>query len=468
MQRFAIAVLSEHNVEAAAIAFAAGVSIDTVHRWQQRQDEGLDIFDAPRPGRPRLYDKDVEDRFIGFFCQSTPLSGHGRWSLRWAEAELTRANAPKSSDEERDPRPGDIVGVPLKRSTMHRMLVRNKLKPHRNRYFLHITDPDFFPKMEHIIAVYKAPPKHLFCFDECPGIQIRQRITPDLRPTDMDNINTWWKEFEYIRNGTTDLFAFLNVKTGELSLSCHPDHKKDTFIDRFRAHVKSLDLPAEERIDYIMDNLDSHRSYDFCLLVAELSDVTCPPPSALPSQELRQRWLQKTDKRIVIHFTPFHGSWLNMVEICFAGIAQHCLQDQYDGPEALHGAIMDYGNYWNENLAHPFHWQYDGKGLHQKAVQRFTALLGSPDKMTLQFLTKSCKLMVNLLRNYTHEVKQAVWQKLTEAAINHESRLRQLINASEQPIVKKNAQSALDDFLQKVKPLQPASTADKELPVKAA
>ena len=442
-------MLNESEEKNSVIATVANVSIDTVKRWQLRQENGLNIWDTTRQGRPRLYGKDLEDRFIAFYCQSTPLSKHGRWSLRWAQAELDRiSNSPQLKQTSTSPLPRDVVGVSLKRSTMQRMLSRHKLRPHRNGYFMHISDPDFFPKMMHLVALYGAAPKHLYCFDECPGIQILQRITPDMRPNEEAGILRWWKEFEYIRNGTTDLFAFLNVGDGKLDLSCHPDHTKSTFIARFKAHLTGLQLPNDERIDYIMDNLASHCSYEFCALVAELSNTTCPAPSILNNSDKRRQWLQRDDKRIIIHFTPFHGSWLNLVEICFSGIYAHCLHEQYASPEQFHCVIMEYQNYWNDFLAHPFNWQYDGSGLHQKVVQRFIILLTSPDSMTLQFLTKSCKLMLNLLRDYPHEIENQCWVQLADVVIAQKNQLQATIDASEQPIVKVNAANALTALVQ--------------------
>ena len=136
-KRFIIAVLNEYEEKNSVIATIANVSIDTVKRWQLRQENGLDIWDALRQGRPRLYGKDIEDRFIAFYCQSTPLSKHGRWSLRWAQAELGRiSNSSEPKQTLTSPLPRDVVGVSLKRSTMQRMLSRHKLQPHRNGYFM--------------------------------------------------------------------------------------------------------------------------------------------------------------------------------------------------------------------------------------------------------------------------------------------------------------------------------------------
>ncbi len=145
------------------------------------------------------------------------------------------------------------------------------LKPHLSHYFLHITDPDFFLKMEHLLELYNNPPRFLFFFDECPGIQILKRFTPDLQTEEM---KTRLEEFEYIRNGTIDVFAFLNNSNGKIYAECHGDHKIVTFIEVFRNHVSKYDVA--EPLHYVMDNLSSHCCYQFCKTVAEHSRIECP------------------------------------------------------------------------------------------------------------------------------------------------------------------------------------------------
>lgn len=415
------------------MALVAGVCPATAARWRRRRAKGLGVQDARRSGRKRLYDRGMEDRVIAFHCQSSPLPGHGRWSLRWAAAEMAR-------------RPGLVGGAPS-RSTMQRMLDRHKMRPHRNRYFLQLADPDFFPKMERLVALYANPPKNLFCFDECPGVQVLRRIAPDMRPGDGADLRLWWKEFEYIRNGTTDLFAFLDVRTGAMSVRCHPCHTKEVFVAEFRAHAARL--PAGEPAHYVMDNLDSHCCLEFCQAVADLSGVERPPAAQLASQDARREWLQRRDKRIAVQFTPTHGSWLNMAETCFRLIGEKCLRDSYASPDELHSAVHAFVEVWNERWAHPFNWGYDGEGLHRKAVQRFTAMLGhDPGKMTLQFLSKCCQLMCNLFRDYKQEVEADCWQGLWEAMRGNVDTLWESIRGSDQPKVKKNAEQALKRFLE--------------------
>jgi len=359
-RRYQIVALHKRGVEKGVIAYFVNLDISTVNRWTERaeSDMGLkelkELKDKPRPGRSLVYDEAVRHRAVAFYCQTTPLPETGRWTLRWAERHL-----------ETNPEP---VGASLHRSTICRILNSQNLKPHRRKYFLQITDPDFFPKMEHLLEVYKTRKKNLFCFDECTGIQVLLRIAPDVHPEMSEKEKrVWLEEFEYIRNGTVDLFAFLDVGTGKVNVECKPDHTKETFLSVFEQHLESAsvsrDQDCDERIDYIMDNLASHYSYEFCELVAKFSDIPCPDESQLETGEQRRKWLQSEEKRIVVHFTPFHGSWLNMVEIWFGILAAKCLKESYANPDELIQAIYSLAEIWNTKFAHPFKSKYDGVGL---------------------------------------------------------------------------------------------------------
>jgi hypothetical protein len=88
--------------------------------------------------------------------------------------------------------------------------------------------------MEHLLSLYNAPPRNLFFFDECPGIQILKRLAPDLRT---DNMMKRLEEFEYIRNGTMNVLAFLSHADGKVYAECQADHKTDTLVAVFKRHV---------------------------------------------------------------------------------------------------------------------------------------------------------------------------------------------------------------------------------------
>lgn len=88
-----------------------------------------------------------------------------------------------------------------------------------------------------------------------------------------------------------------------------------------------------------MDNLSTHRGYPFCQLVAELSAVECPPQKKLNTPDKRAQWLAREDKRIVIHYTPYHGSWLNWIEFWFGILGRKVLGESFVSPDALKAAI---------------------------------------------------------------------------------------------------------------------------------
>ena len=390
LRRKAITTLSSFGVGRKAIASVMAYPIRSVYHVLRYWYGQTDLNDKPRSGRVRVYNDEVRLKVIAFYCQITPLPGCGRWTLSWAAIHL-KANPA-------------LIGASPSKSTIHRILISNKLKPHLSRYFLHITDPDFFPKMEHLVNLYMNPPKYLFFFDECPGIQILKRISPDLR----DEMMNCLQEFEYIRNGTTDVFAFLNHADGTVFAGCYKDHKTQTLIKVFEQHVSQF--PYSEQLHYVMDNLSSHSSYTFCQLVAKLSGIKCPPEKVLNSRLKRVDWLKSPEKRIVIHYTPYHGSWLNLVEIWFGIMGKKFLNESFGSPLEIKAAFDHFVSQWNLLLAHPFKWNYTGDGLHEKAVKRFTSMLrDSAARMDIRFLTKSIMLMSNILKNYYSKVSETIW-----------------------------------------------------------
>jgi transposase len=267
IRRQVIQALARARTPVRAIAHFVQCSVATVRRWTRVRDG--DLCDAPRTGRPPVYDEDFRLRMVAFYCQSEPVSGVGRWTLRWAAAQLAVD-------------PARLGGSPSK-STVQRILKGHRLKPHQSRYFLHITDPDFFPKLEHLIELYQNPPRHLYFFDECPGIQILKRLTPDLKS---ETTAVRLEEFEYIRNGTMDVFAFLDHATGRVYLECQSDHTTDTLLGVFQRHADHC--PTHEPMHYVMDNLSSHSAYPFCALVAQLSGIECPSEDVLDTPAKRR------------------------------------------------------------------------------------------------------------------------------------------------------------------------------------
>jgi len=411
--------------------------VRTVQRWVFRMNGGHPLTDTPRCGRPRLFSDSKRLMTIAVYCQKCPpLPGIYRWSLRDAHRYF------KEHPE--------CVGGSISRATIQRILAEHVLKPHRSKYYLQITDPDFFPKMEHIIGCYLNPPENLYCYDECTCIQALKRLTPNLPATEDQPV---LEDFDYSRNGTTDLLAFLNPATGKVDARCTPNHDRHVFCRFFKDHVRAH--PPDTVLHYIMDNLSTHYHDDFCQTVAELCAV---PYSPLENGAERRQWLQSEHKRIVVHFVPFHASWLNMVEIWFGIIKSKCLKyDHFHSVEQLCKAIHEFVETWDQFFAHPFTWSYTGAGLHAKVVRRFCTLLAiQTDQMDCKFLTSQLLLMSNIADNSIDLIPAGDWLKLINLAVEKDSYITKIIDTETKPRRCKKAREAYERFTRIViSPTQP-------------
>ena len=425
-QRKEIVLLHQNNIPAERIAWFCQSRLETVKRWIIRIESEETISDHPRSGRPPTFTEEICLKTIAFYCQVAPLPGCNSWSLRWAEAYLKEHT--------------QLLDCSISRSSIQRILKMHALRPHKQKYFLQITDPDFFPKMEHIIKLYLNPPEYLFCFDECTGIQALQRLTPDL-PAGKGQI--YRKEFEYKRNGTSALMAFLRPTTGAIFGRCTPNHNTQTFNSVFTEHVK--EQPADAVLHYICDNYSTHFTDDFCKTVAKLSDAEY---TSLETGKERRAWLQSENKRVVVHFLPFHGSWLNMIEIWFGILKKKCLKDGwFESVPLLCQAIYDFIETWNNHFAHPFTWTYRGEDLHGKVVRRFAKLLQiESQQMDIGFLTKQLLLMINICQGYWLQVDNKNWQLLFDSITQKDSYLKDIIVRSDKAKKRLNAEQALREL----------------------
>lgn len=430
-QREVIIALSMAGIDNRTISVFTETHPKTVHRWVCRIEEGKPPTDIQRKGRPPKFSEATRLTTIAVYCQhSPPLPGVHRWSLRDAEKYFKEHP--------------DSIGGKISRPTIHRILLEHTLRPHRRKYYLQITDPDFFPKMENVISLYTDPPQNLYCFDECTCIQALKRLTPNL-PSNTDQ--PVLEDFDYRRNGTTDLLAFLNPATGKVYGQCTDNHNRHTFCQVFADHVGNH--PPDATIHYIMDNLSSHYHADFCEMVAELSGIKYSP---LKSGIERRQWLQSTDKRIVVHFVPFHASWLNMVEIWFGILKSKCLKyDQFFSLEQLRDSIINFIATWNDFYAHPFKWSYTGEGLYGKTVRRFCRLLSiETDQMDAKFLTGQLLLMSNIADKYIELIPQSDWQLLINIATEKVDYITNIIESDTRPRAKIKTREAYSRFLEAV------------------
>jgi hypothetical protein len=221
-------------------------------------------------------------------------------------------------------------------ATVQRMLADLVLQPHRVRYWLTRTDPEFEQKMAEIVTRSVDPPRHsrLLCLDEKTGIQALERLYPTL-PGRPGQLERW--EFESVRHGVVDLMAALDVRTGQVFGHGYQRHTNREFRHCLRA-LRARD--PDRRGHLIVDNASDHRK-----------------PEVL-------EWCAAQRPKIVLHGLPYQGAWLNQVEIWFSILSRKCLRRAKVGStRELRNLIHRFIKTWTTHFAHPFQWTYTGKPL---------------------------------------------------------------------------------------------------------
>jgi len=233
-------------------------------------------------------------------------------------------------------------------------------------------------------------------------------------------------EFQYRRHGTQDLCAILNYHTGRVFGKCTDNHRKETLTHLLEEHVK--EQPSHGQLHYICDNLAGHSTELFCLKVAELSGVDYP--ADLNTKEKRRKWLQSEEKHIVFHFIPYHGSWLNLIEIWFGILQSKCLKGRsLTSIDELVRTIYGFRDTWNEYFAHPFNWTYTGEGLAEKVVLRLMSWLFAESKTMKQiFFHKQMLLMNNLVCDYWEQVPEKQWKSLYNTLFEKQDYINNIIS----------------------------------------
>jgi transposase len=318
-----------------ALAKELETSRPTVLDWRQRFAEG---------GVKALY----EDRPRGRSFK--PL-------VRAKEAEVVARTqtAPAQSTHWSCRRMAKLCGV--SKASVQRIWRANGLKPHLVKTFKLSNDPDFIEKLEDIVGLYMNPPDHalVFCIDEKSQIQALDRTQPGL-PMKKGRAGTM--THDYKRNGTTTLFAALDVLKGEVIGQCMPRHRHQEFLK----FLKSIDRVTPKHLDIhcIADNYATHKK-------KEVKD-----------------WLAK-HPRFHFHFIPTSSSWLNLVERWFGIITTQLIRrGVFRSVGELEGTIRDYIEHNNANPK-PFVWTKSANDIIHK-VNRGRAALNMPQlrQTTLQ------------------------------------------------------------------------------------
>jgi transposase len=325
VQRAEALLLAADGVANTRIAARVGVNVSTVRAWRDRfAQEGLAKLGKVREGRGRksTIPQDTIDEIVELTRNAKP-AGHTHWSCRTMAAQVAVSPA-----------------------TVQRVWAARGLKPHLVKTFTLSNDPRFEEKLIDVVGLYVAPPDNaiVLCLDEKSSVQALDRTQPSL-PMTKGRAATM--THDYKRNGTTTLFAALDVLTGKVIGQCLPRHRHEEFL-RF---LRKLDreVPKGLQVHLICDNYATHKH---------------PKVKA---------WLAK-HPRVHMHFTPTSSSWLNLIERWFRELTDKALRrGVFHSVPDLITKIEDYLAAHNEDPK-PFIWTATADDILAKVARGRVAL----------------------------------------------------------------------------------------------
>jgi len=200
--------------------------------------------------------------------------------------------------------------------------------------------------------------------DEMTGIQALERCAPDLP---MSPGKPLAREFEYIRHGTQTLLGGFNVATGVIQGLCRDTRKEEDLVDLIKYLIEKN--PGYETYHFVADQLNTHKSASLVEYVADFCGIEDDlgikgKEGILKSMPSREEFLSNKDRRIVFHYTPKHASWMNQIEIWFGILMRKVIKRGFFlSKDDLKNKILNFMDYFNETMAKPFKWTYEGKVL---------------------------------------------------------------------------------------------------------
>jgi transposase len=313
----------------------------TVGKWRQRFIEHrlAGLYDELRPGRPRS----IADEQIAVLLKRT-LSRKPANRTHWSIRQAAQASG-------------------ISRSTVHRVFQTFGVQPHRTRSFKLSTDPFFIEKVRDIVGLYLKPPDHalVLCVDEKSQIQALNRTQPVL-PMGLGYVEG--VTHDYVRHGTTTLFAALDIATGAVFTECKPRHRHQEFLSFLRHLDESV--PPELELHLIVDNYATHKH-----------------PKV-------RTWLAQRP-RYHMHYIPTYSSWLNQVERWFGLITQRAIRrGTFTSVADLIQKIDSFVQHYNRS-SRPFVWTATADSILQKIARLCSRISGTPHQRGFASDRRACR-----------------------------------------------------------------------------
>ena len=284
---------------------------DIVHRFNEYGVDGLLKQPNHKPGKKPV-GQDVINRVLKLVQNKRPEA-----ATHWSTREIAKQ-------------------IGISHTKVHQILRAHDLKPHRVEHFRTSNDPEFEQKLEDVVGLYLNPPENaiVLSIDEKSQVQALERAQPilPLRPGIPER-----QTHDYERHGVTNLYAALNVASGQVIGACADRHCAEDYIEFLK--LVDQNTPRGKMLHLIVDNASSH-----------------------DTKAVRD-YLAKRPKRFEVHHTPTHSSWLNLVERWFSEITtKRIRRGSFASVKELERAIMDYIHHWNES-GRRFVWTKSSKQI---------------------------------------------------------------------------------------------------------
>lgn len=307
--RCRIVLAAAEGRQSKEIAEDLGCTTQTVGRWRGRfARRGIDgLHDEPRPGQPRKITDEEVERVIVKTLEEKPVD-----ATHWSTRSMAAATG-------------------LNQTAVSRIWRAFGLKPHQTDHFKLSPDPQFVDKVRDIVGLYLNPPEAavVLCVDEKSQIQALERSAPilPLMPGVPER-----QTHDYVRNGTTNLYAALDTASGKVIADMTPRHRAEEFR-RFLNQIERS-VPEGLQVHVVLDNSSTHKTPQI------------------------RRWL-KSHPRFTFHFTPTYGSWLNLVERWFAELTTKWIKrGSHRSVRDLVASIRTWIANWNDE-PRPYVWHKD-------------------------------------------------------------------------------------------------------------